>query len=226
MTADAGEFHCWYSADIAEARKKGHYALSKYRGYLRGRIVDLGCGEGALLLALQESGKSDLLGVESNKELADLAESWGVPVARRDLLEYLRQGSLEAGTYVYMDVVEHVAFEVNIEVMERLPLGSRLVLQTPHTETLRGHEYYFNVPSHVAAYSPFVLRKMLARKGYKIVAEGSIDEKHPPGWKRRVRGILVRKLFDLPEELFLGGGNYFVVADRERMAALAAPDAE
>ena len=221
MTVEAGEFHCWYSADIAEARKKGQYLLTKFGRYLKGRIVDLGCGEGALLLALRESGKSDLLGVESNKELADLAESWGVPIVRKDLLEYLRQGGLETGTYVYIDVLEHVPFEMNLEVMERIPRGSRLILQTPHTETLLGHKYYFNVPSHLAAYSPFVLRKMLARNDHKVITEGSIDEKHAPGWKRRVRGILARKLFDLPEELFLGGGNYFVVADRERMVPAA-----
>ncbi len=214
MTIEAGEFHCWYSADIGEARKKGQYALGKFGKYLRGRVVDLGCGEGALLLALRESGKKDLLGVESNKELADLAESWGVAIARKDLLEYLREETLESGTFVYTDVAEHVPFEVNLEVLERLPFGSRLILQTPHTETLRGHQYYFNVPSHVAAYSPFVLRKMLERKGYKVVAEGSVDDEHPRNWQRKVRGFLARKLLGLPAEMVLGGGNYFVVADR------------
>jgi SAM-dependent methyltransferase len=214
MGVEAGEFHCWYSTDIAEARKKGQYALDKFGKYLQGPVVDLGCGEGALLLALRESGKQDLLGVESNKELADLAESWGVPIVRKDLLEYLRQEKLEIGTYVYTDVVEHVPFEVNMEVMERLPAGSRLILQTPHTETLRGHQYYFNVPSHVAAYSPFVLGKMLERKGYKILAEGSVDDEHPRNWQRKVRAFLARKLLALPAEMVLGGGNYFVVADR------------
>ena len=214
MSVEAGEFHCWYSADIQEARKKGRFVLGKFGKYLKGPVVDLGCGEGALLLALQESGKKDVLGVESNKELADLAESWGVPIRRKDLLTYLREEVLEAATYVYTDVVEHVPFAVNVEVLERLPEGSRLILQTPHTETLRGHQYYFHVPSHVAAYSPFVLKKMLERSGYAVVAEGSVDDAHPDNWQKKVRGFLARKLLGLTAEMVLGGGNYFVVADR------------
>jgi hypothetical protein len=35
--------------------------------------------------------QDDLLGVEFNKELADLAESWGMPIARKDLLAFLRK---------------------------------------------------------------------------------------------------------------------------------------
>lgn len=214
MGIESAEFHCWYSTDLAEARKKGQFVLGKFAQYLKGPVVDLGCGEGAFLLALQQHGKKDVLGVESNKQLADLAESWGVPIVRKDLLAYLREEQLEAATYVYTDVVEHVPFEVNVEVLERLPGGSRLILQTPHTETLRGHQYYFRVPSHVAAYSPFVLKKMLERSGYKVVAEGSVDDEHPDNWQKKLRGFLARKLLGLTAEMVLGGGNYFVVADR------------
>ena len=214
MTIEAGEFHCWYSADIGEARRRGQYMMGTFGKYLKGRVVDLGCGEGTFLLALLESGRKDLLGVESNKELADLAESWGVPIARKDLLGYLREEKLEAGTYVYTDVIEHVPFEVNLEVLSRLPAGSRIIIQTPNTESVLGHQYYFNVPSHVAAYSPHVIQKMLTRHGYRVVAEGSLDGRHPDNWKRKVRELVIRKMLAINAELILGGGNYFVVADR------------
>jgi hypothetical protein len=176
--------------------------------------VDLGCGEGALLLALRESGTQNVLGVESNNELADLAASWGTPIVRKDLLTYVREEKLEVATYVYTDVVEHLPFEVNMEVLGRLPVGSRLILQTPHTETLRGHQYYLNVPSHLAAYSPFVLKKMFERKGYAVVAEASVDDIQPAGWQRTLRGLIIRKILALPPEMVLGGGNYLVIADR------------
>ena len=214
MGTESGEFHCWYSSNIQEARKKGQYAKSKFGKYLKEPIVDLGCGEGALLLALRESGTQNVLGVESNNELADLAASWGTPIVRKDLLTYVREERLEVATYVYADVVEHVPFEVNMEVLGRLPVGSRLVLQTPHTETLRGHQYYLNVPSHLAAYSPFVLKRMFERKGYAVVAEASVDDIQPVGWQRTLRGLIIRKILALPPEMVLGGGNYLVIADR------------
>lgn len=92
-------------------------------------------------------------------------------------------------------------------------MGSRLILQTPHTETLRGQVFYFNMPSHVAAYSPFVLKRMFKRHGYAVLAKGSTDDIQPPGWERNLRGLLIRKILALPPEMVLGGGNYFVIAD-------------
>ena len=219
MGTESAEFHCWYSADIAEARRKGQSVVEKFGKYLKGGVVDLGCGEGALLLVLRERGMQDVVGVESNKELAYLAESWGVPVVRKDLLTYLREEKLETATYVYMDVIEHVPFDVNMEVLSRLPAGSRIIIQTPNTESLLGHQFYFNVPSHLAAYAPNVVRKMLARYGYTVKAEGSVDGRHPDTWIKKLREVLVRRVLGVPVEMITGGGNYFVVADRERGGA-------
>jgi hypothetical protein len=214
MGNEAAEFHCWYSSDIEQARKKGRYILQKFGRYFKGPIVELGCGEGAVLLVLKESGKADVEGVESNPELAALAESWGVPIVRKDMLQYLVETQPKVATYLYIDVVEHLPFDANLKVLERLPAGSRLVIQTPNTESLLGHQFYFNVPSHVAAYSPLVLKNTLQRLGYKIVDEGSVDGVHPKSWKRRIREVIVRLVLGLPVEMVVGGGNYFVVADR------------
>lgn len=131
-----------------------------------------------------------------------------------DILQFMREEEPRVATYLYIDVLEHVPFEANLELIQRIPWGSRLIIQTPHTETLRGHIYYFNVPSHLAAYSPHVIRKMLERHGYAVISEGSVDDRHPDNWQRKLRALLVRKLLALPDEMVLGGGNYFVVADR------------
>jgi SAM-dependent methyltransferase len=214
VNGQAAEFHCWHAATREEALRKGEYLWSLYRGFLRDApIVDLGCGEGALLLWLKEHGHGRVLGVESNAELCGLAESFGVPVARSDLLEYLRAGGREPAVFFYLDVIEHVPFEVNEEVFRRLPVGSRVIVQTPNTNSVLGHQFYLQVPSHVAPYSPHVLRGMLARQGYSLVAEGSIGGR-PATWKNRLRAVLLHRVLGLDPQMFFGGGNYFVVADR------------
>lgn len=211
---DSAEFHCWYCRDRESAREKGRYLLQKFGGFIKGPVVDLGCGEGAFLLALIDIGQKDVLGIELNEELASMAESFGVPVVRKDILQYFRESSAKVGTYLYIDVVEHVSFEFNLELLRQLPPGSRLILQTPNTESLLGHQFYFNVPSHVAPYSPFTIRKMLSQSGYQIVREGSVDGTHPNTWIVKLRKILIRRLLGVPQEMFTGGGNYFVIADR------------
>jgi len=214
VNGQPAEFHCWHAGTREEALRKGSYLESIYRPFLRDSpIIDLGCGEGALLLWLQEQGRKRVLGVESNGELCSKAESWGVPVVRADLLEYLRTNGHEAGLYFYLDVVEHVPFETNEEIFGRLPVGSRVIVQTPNTNSLLGHQFYMQVPSHVAPYSPHVLRGMLERNGYSVVADGSIGDR-PCTWKNRIRAMLLRRLLGVDPAMLWGGGNYFVVADR------------
>jgi SAM-dependent methyltransferase len=216
VNGHAPEFHCWPAATREEALCKGEYLGSIYRAFLKDApVVDLGCGEGALLLWLKEHGHTRVLGVDSNQELCRRAESWGVPVVRSDLLDYVRSNGREPGLFFYLDVIEHVSFEVNEQVFARLPLGSRLIVQTPNTNSVLGHQFYLQVPSHVAPYSPHVIRGMLDRLGYSFVAEGGIGDR-PPTWKNRIRGAILRRVLGLDPALLWGGGNYFVVADRVR----------
>jgi SAM-dependent methyltransferase len=214
VNGHAAEYHCWHARTRAEALAKGKYLSQVYHSYLReGPVVDLGCGEGALLLWLKEQGHARVRGVESNAELSGLAESFGVPVARRDVLDYLRSDESEPATFFYLDVVEHLPFESNEEVFRRLPVGSRLIVQTPNTNSVLGHQYYMQVPSHVAPYSPHVLRGMLEQKGYAVIAEGGIGTR-PPTVLNRLRAFLLHRVLGLDAQLLWGGGNYFVVADR------------
>jgi trans-aconitate methyltransferase len=215
MDSRPAEFHCGYAANEREALAKGRSILMKFGKYIKeGPIVDLGCGEGALLLALKRAGKNQILGVDSNEELLSIARTFEVPLTEDDIWEFLRKRPLEAAVYFYLDVLEHVPLERNLELFSSLPTGSRLIIQTPYTESVLGHRFYMNVPSHVAPYSPWVLKKLLARFGYQVIDEGSVDWVHLPNWKNKIRAFILLKIMGIDPDLFLGGGNYFVVADR------------
>jgi len=215
MDSRPAEFHCGYAASEQEALEKGRSILVKFGKYIKeGPIVDLGCGEGALLLALKCAGKKQILGVDSNEELLRIARTFDVPLVESDIWDYLKSETLRPAVYFYLDVMEHVSLEQNLELMRCLPIGSRLIIQTPYTESVLGHRFYMNVPSHVAPYSPWVIKKMLQRFGYQFVSDGSVDWAHLPTWKNKIRAFLLLKVMGVDPDLFLGGGNYFVVADR------------
>jgi hypothetical protein len=216
VTSDSPEFHCCYSLDRDSAERKGRIILQKFGPFLKGPVTDLACGEGATLLALAAEGRSDLIGVELNDRLATLAKSSGVTIVKQDLLEYLASRNPGTGTYLYIDVIEHLPFDYNSRLFASIPIGSRLIIQTPYTDSLLGHQFYLNVPSHVAPYSPWVIRQMLSRTGYDIVSEGSVDGKHPNTWVSRLRAVFVRRVLGLPTEMILGGGNFYIVADHVR----------
>ena len=215
MDSRPAEFHCGYAANEREAIEKGRYTLQKFDKYINlPSIIDLGCGEGALLLALKQSGKKEILGVDSNDELLRIARSLQVPLIESDIWDFLAREPLRPAVYFYLDVMEHVSLEQNLDLLGRIPVGSRLIIQTPYTESVLGHRLYMNVPSHVAPYSPWVIKKMLVRFGYRLVSEGSVDWDHPPNWKNKIRAFVLFKLMGISADLILGGGNYFAVADR------------
>jgi SAM-dependent methyltransferase len=213
--ADA-EFHCCY-ATPQEALDKGRYIYGKYRDHLdRARpVVELGCGEGALLAHLRREGFS-VLGVESNRELVRMAEQLGVPVVCSDILDHLRSRPAAGAppVYLYLDVIEHVPFEYNQQLLSLIPRGARLIVQTPNTRSLRGIEMYLNVPSHVAPYSDWVLKRMLERAGFRVLAEGTVDGARPRRWRLRLARWFLGSILKLEPEMILGGGNYYVVAEK------------
>lgn len=213
--AHAAECHCWHAATRDEALRKGKYLHGLYGAFINLRhVVELGCGEGAILLWLKEHDYAEVYGVDSNPELCALARSFGMHIEQADILQHLRSASLAPAVYLYLDVIEHVPFEMNAEVMDLLPVGSRLILQTPYTRSIKGHEFYMNVPSHLAPYSPWVIGRMLERAGYRIVRDGTVEGNHPPTWMNKLRALFIRKVLGIDPELLLGGANYFVVADR------------
>lgn len=215
MDSKPAEFHCGYATSEKEAIEKGRSILLKFEKYIKeGPIVDLGCGEGALLLALKRAGKKQILGVDSNEELLRMARTLDVPLMESDIWEFLSRVPLEPAVYFYLDVMEHVSLDQNLQLLHSLPTGSRLIVQTPYTESVLGHRFYMNVPSHVAPYSPWVIKKLLARFGYQVMDEGSVDWGHLPNWKNKMRAFILLKIMGVDPDLFLGGGNYFVVADR------------
>jgi len=214
------EVHCWYAATREEALRKGQYLHGHYGAFLNhSKVIELGCGEGAFLLWLQQNTDKEVLGVDSNAYLCALGRSFGGNLEEADLLEYLRRNKNTPAVYLYLDVVEHVPFDVNYQVLQGIPAGSRLILQTPYTRSLKGHEFYMNVPSHIAPYSPWVIARLLERTGFQICKEGSVEGHHPPTWKNLLRAWFIRKVLGIDPEMLLGGGNYFVVADKFKNAS-------
>ncbi len=57
---------------------------------------------------------------------------------------------------------------------------------------------------------------MLSRCGYDLIADGSLEGAPMSSWKYRLRAFFIRKVLGIDPELLLGGGNYFVVADKNR----------
>ncbi|MGH9856905.1 MAG: class I SAM-dependent methyltransferase, partial [Acidobacteriota bacterium] len=55
------------------------------------RIIDLGCGLGHFLHALQAAGYQNILGVDASAECVEFCQQQGLPVVVGDIADYLQK---------------------------------------------------------------------------------------------------------------------------------------
>jgi 2-polyprenyl-3-methyl-5-hydroxy-6-metoxy-1,4-benzoquinol methylase len=170
------------------------------RGEVRGgdRVLDLGCGEGALTAALAGMG-ADVLGVEVAQAGGDRARrahpELGVGVAPIDGPLPCADGAFDV--VWSSEVIEHVADTARwlSEVRRVLAPGGRLALTTPSHGRLRllagGIERYSEpLGDHLHLYSARSLRELLSEFHFTGVAVRAAGG--PPLWRRLLLARAVR----------------------------------
>lgn len=136
-----------------------------------GPWLDVGCGNGHLLCAVQEYGYQPF-GIERRKELcADLALKTGIPAISRDFLE-----CHERFTVVSLcDVLEHVRYPMDWLRHARKITTGALVISTPtcfgaYWRLLTEPNIYLAEMQHYHCFSRKVLNDMLRQAGFQPVA--------------------------------------------------------
>ncbi|MBI5394077.1 MAG: class I SAM-dependent methyltransferase [Verrucomicrobia bacterium] len=158
----------------ALARREHRHILSVLRG--RKRVVDIGCGAGAMVAAMEQNG-IEAHGVDASAAAIALAGGKVSP-------SRLRCGTLETARFdagffdaaVAMHMLEHVAEPCAFvkEVRRILKDDGVLLLRIPNIASsearLAGDRWlHFDFPYHVAHYSPRAARRLLETCGLRDV---------------------------------------------------------
>lgn len=220
MSIPEKECHCFY-AQTKEERANHAAGYRDIVRYFEDRkaVVDLGCGDGVFIELFRQMYPTKIVaGVDTNDELLALARQAnpGSIIVKEDALAFLQlQGAVYDG-FVMTDVVEHLDADVVMAILQAIPSGAKLYIRTPNTDSLLGHQFYLQEPTHKAAYCPTVLERMLSRAGFSIIARGERDgilfPGTPLGWLRRK---ILQLIFINEFSRIFGGGNYFVVAKKK-----------
>jgi 2-polyprenyl-3-methyl-5-hydroxy-6-metoxy-1,4-benzoquinol methylase len=139
----------------------------------RGRILDIGCSNGAMLAYFGDVWER--FGIEPGRRAAALAESRGIRVlgatiesAPRELFDVI----------ISVDVVEHIADPVPFfrEVASRLRPGGICVTVTGDTDALSwrlegSHYWYCTITEHVSFYGRRSMAEIAARCGLEPVEQ-------------------------------------------------------
>jgi SAM-dependent methyltransferase len=148
-----------------------HKYLPLFRGVDRGvPVLEIGCGDGALLAYLGARGFTDVRGVDLSAEQVQLARRRNVRVECADALSYLAQQPGAFGAIVAVDVFEHLGRDELLEladlIYQALRPGARLLVQTANGAGLLPGQVIYGDLTHQTVFTPASLSQLLTRAGF------------------------------------------------------------
>jgi SAM-dependent methyltransferase len=160
----------------------------------RGRILDVGCGNGAALERMKELGAWELNGLEFDEEAVRRARGRGLDVRQGDVFSAdLHDGSFDLVRLGH--VLEHVLDPPGTvrRIFNLLKPGGVFFGETPNTECadfrLFGRYWgALHVPRHVTFFNRNNLRKLLCDAGFEEVR--ILPRMRTVGWSCGIQNLL------------------------------------
>lgn len=164
----------------------------------RGRILDVGCGNGGALDAMKGVGTWQLCGVELDPAAAGRARGKGYDVRVGDLEEC--DFEPESFDLIRMGhVIEHVLDPVRTlrKVRQLLKPGGTLLAETPNIDcwdfrVFRRYWGALHFPRHLVLFNDSTIRLSCARAGLEVVRVE--PRMRTVGWSAGIQNFLVDKL--------------------------------
>ena len=134
-------------------------------------IVDIGCGFGYALRALESQGYRNVRGVEISPEQARPCEAAGYEVhVCEDSRRWLEERPAAFDCVLLLDVLEHVPRASQIALLAAihgsLRPGGRLVLTTPNANAILASRWLWNDATHHASFTEHSLHFVLENAGF------------------------------------------------------------
>ncbi len=149
---------------------------SQFAGFLpldrKARIVDLGCGKGFLVQFLLQEGYKNVLGIDTSQEQVEFAKKSGLPVARADALQFLRENG-DLDVVICTDLVEHFSKDEVVgfltAIYDALAPGGSLIVRTINCSSILGTTARYTDFTHETGFTERSLRQVLVACGFKTV---------------------------------------------------------
>ncbi len=202
------------SANISGLTQRAPYLKRVIREHFpsdrSARIIDLGCGHGAVVYFAQAAGYQNVVGVDRSPEQIKEAQRLGIAGVREgDLLKTLESLSDESvDLIVAFDVIEHFTKDELVllvdEVNRVLRKSGKWIIHTPNGESPFAGRIRYGDFTHEQAFTRTSLAQLLNASGFPLVTCYE-DSPIPHGIKSTVRLILWK--------IFRGGLKVFIAAE-------------
>jgi len=170
------------------------------------RILEIGCGHGALIYYAKQKGYKHLVGIDTSLEQVE--EAWKLDlkdnIRQEDLMETLRKSSDKSyDVIIALDVIEHMTKSELLDLVEELHRvlcsGGKLILHMPNAASPFFGRVRYGDYTHEQAFTQSSLSQLLISHGFSGV-QGFEDTPIVHGVKSAGRWIawkVVRAVFRL-----------------------------
>jgi len=168
------------------------------------KILELGCGCGALQYFLVKAGYTNIRGIDNSRELVSVAQNLKIQnIVQADIYDYLRKCEHESiDVLVMIDVLEHFSKE---ELFELIPLLYRVlrdngsvITHLPNAESPFGLAVRYGDITHENAFTRVSISQLFLSSGFSSIKSYE-DTPIVHGFKSAIRlflwKIIVRPVF-------------------------------
>ena len=197
-----------HRADLSEAgvrrnARNHHRLIGRFLPEVKDEpILEIGSGNGGLLLCLREQGYTDVTGLDISPEQVELSHARGFDNMQcADGLEFLLGCSREFGLIVMSDVLEHLpkaqVLETLVQANAHLRAGGRIILRVPNmSNPLNVRTRYVDL-THEVGFSKETLQQVLRVAGFEVETVHGAFQTHQRWWMRFLFDILLWRLFQV-----------------------------
>ncbi|MEK7629877.1 MAG: class I SAM-dependent methyltransferase [Patescibacteria group bacterium] len=138
------------------------------------KIIDLGCGEGALINWLQDLGFKNAEGIDVSSEQIELGRKFGIKnLKEANILEFIRDKGNLYDLIFLRDVLGHFDKEgvllVLDSVFKSLRAGGVLIVKTPNAESPLSGRLRYGDFTHDVSFTGSSLKQVLMVCGFKNI---------------------------------------------------------
>jgi 2-polyprenyl-3-methyl-5-hydroxy-6-metoxy-1,4-benzoquinol methylase len=194
-----------YKPSKEEALAQGRRGVSAISEWLPANqetpLLEVGCGAGNLLAALQEAGYADVSGIDSESDLIDHARRVvGVKASEGSWLSYFQSAGPSYGAVIALDVIEHLSPETVEATLRatrgRLRSDGKLILRLPNARCPFVLPTFYGDLTHRLLIAPDLLQHLLRNAGF--TGEIVFAETRPHSVWKRVIFTIVHRAFVKP----------------------------
>jgi SAM-dependent methyltransferase len=168
----------------------------------RGYVVDVGCGFGFAMLALQRLGFENVEGLEVSSQQAHRARQFGLKVAvNQDSSLWLNEQGEKYSVVILRDVLEHTPISAQIPLLRAvykcLVPGGRAIIQVPNANAILAARWRYIDFTHRNSFTEHSLYFVLRNAGFDRITISNAKGIERPSlrlWRRDTRATFIQSL--------------------------------